>query len=260
MPAVAQARVADVAARAARRRRSQRAGRRRLATRHCRSFALPLEADRRPIRRGSCGVVGEEPEASLPACLDMLDAAWSGRRPARIGSGRHALLRRAKQEMALLAALADLGGAWTPQEVMAALTKAADVFVASALSFILQDEQKAGRLFLPKPAALEEVAGSSFWRSASTAPENSTIRATPISSFFSILPALRRRKWESPARPSCASPAASSKLLQERTADGYVLRVDLRLRPDPGSTAIAISHRQPFSITNLSARTGSARR
>ena len=31
------------------------------------------------------------------------------------------------------------------------------------------------------------------------------------------------------------------KVLQERTADGYVLRVDLRLRPDPGSTAIAIS-------------------
>ncbi len=31
------------------------------------------------------------------------------------------------------------------------------------------------------------------------------------------------------------------RLLGERTADGYVLRVDLRLRPDPGSTAIAIS-------------------
>ena len=31
------------------------------------------------------------------------------------------------------------------------------------------------------------------------------------------------------------------KLLQERTGDGYVLRVDLRLRPDPGSTAPAVS-------------------
>ncbi len=31
------------------------------------------------------------------------------------------------------------------------------------------------------------------------------------------------------------------KLLQERTADGYVFRVDLRLRPDPGSTQIAVS-------------------
>ena len=31
------------------------------------------------------------------------------------------------------------------------------------------------------------------------------------------------------------------KLLQERTPDGYVFRVDLRLRPDPASTQIAIS-------------------
>ncbi len=30
------------------------------------------------------------------------------------------------------------------------------------------------------------------------------------------------------------------RLLQTRTADGYVLRVDLRLRPDPGATAVAM--------------------
>ena len=32
-----------------------------------------------------------------------------------------------------------------------------------------------------------------------------------------------------------------AKLLQERTADGYVHRVDYRLRPDPGSTPTAVS-------------------
>ena len=31
------------------------------------------------------------------------------------------------------------------------------------------------------------------------------------------------------------------RLLQERTADGYVFRTDLRLRPDPGATQIALS-------------------
>jgi glutamate-ammonia-ligase adenylyltransferase len=34
---------------------------------------------------------------------------------------------------------------------------------------------------------------------------------------------------------------ALARLLSDRTSDGYVLRVDLRLRPDPGSTAVAIS-------------------
>src|SRR4029079_6355503 len=32
-----------------------------------------------------------------------------------------------------------------------------------------------------------------------------------------------------------------SRLLQERTPDGYVHRVDYRLRPDPGSTPVALS-------------------
>ena len=52
-----------------------------------------------------------------------------------------------------------------------------------------------------------------------------------------------------PALPSDAQPSTLFvritqrlvKLLQERTADGYVFRTDLRLRPDPASTAIAIS-------------------
>ena len=52
-----------------------------------------------------------------------------------------------------------------------------------------------------------------------------------------------------PALPKDAEPAPLFvritqrlvKLLQERTADGYVFRTDLRLRPDPASTAIAIS-------------------
>ena len=50
------------------------------------------------------------------------------------------------------------------------------------------------------------------------------------------------------------------KLLQERTADGYVFRTDLRLRPDPASTAIAISTAAAPPITKAWGRTGSAPR
>ncbi|MFK7902316.1 MAG: bifunctional [glutamine synthetase] adenylyltransferase/[glutamine synthetase]-adenylyl-L-tyrosine phosphorylase, partial [Nitratireductor sp.] len=38
-----------------------------------------------------------------------------------------------------------------------------------------------------------------------------------------------------------------SKLLQERTGDGYVFRTDIRLRPDPGSTPLAISTDAAFN-------------
>src|SRR4029450_4304611 len=42
------------------------------------------------------------------------------------------------------------------------------------------------------------------------------------------------------------------KLLQERTADGYVFRVDLRLRPDPASTTVAGS--TPAALTYYESR------
>ena len=48
------------------------------------------------------------------------------------------------------------------------------------------------------------------------------------------------------------------KLLQERTADGYVFRVDLRLRPDPSSTRSRSRPRRRSTTTRDGARTGSA--
>ena len=50
------------------------------------------------------------------------------------------------------------------------------------------------------------------------------------------------------------------KLLQERTADGYVFRVDLRLRPDPASTQIAVSTDAALDYYESAGRTGSAPR
>ena len=81
----------------------------------------------------------------------------------------------------------------------------------------------------------------SCWRWARWARSNSIIRATSISSCCSIRKA--------PILPPGVEQAAAYvrltrglvKLLQERTADGYVFRVDLRLRPDPASTQIALS-------------------
>ena len=51
------------------------------------------------------------------------------------------------------------------------------------------------------------------------------------------------------------------KLLQERTGDGYVFRIDLRLRPDPGLDRDRdLDGRGAATITKASGRTGSAPR
>ena len=60
--------------------------------------------------------------------------AWRGRRRGRTDDGR---LRQARQEVALLVALADLGGVWDVATVTAALTGFADAAVGAAVRFIL---------------------------------------------------------------------------------------------------------------------------
>ena len=53
---------------------------------------------------------------------------------------------------------------------------------------------------------------------------------------------------------------ALARLLQERTFQGYVLRVDLRLRPDPGATPVAMSIVSAAAYYERLGRTGSAPR
>jgi glutamate-ammonia-ligase adenylyltransferase len=151
------------------------------------------------------------------------------------------LLRRAKQEMALLVALADLGGVWSTQDVMAALTDAADIFVSEALKFILRDEQASGRLFLPDAENVEIGSGAIILALGKHgACELNYSSDTDLIILFDPASATASHMNE-PAVTFVRIARRLVKILQQRTADGYVLRVDLRLRPDPGSTAIAIS-------------------
>ena len=151
------------------------------------------------------------------------------------------ILRRAKQEVALLVALVDLGGVWRTETVMQALTASADVFVSTALNFILRETGASGKLQLPDASApdqgcgvvvlaLGKHGGGELNYSSDT---DLIVLFDPSSSAVA--------QMDEPAMLFVRMTRRLVKILQERTADGYVLRVDLRLRPDPGSTAIAIS-------------------
>ena len=50
-----------------------------------------------------------------------------------------------------------------------------------------------------------------------------------------------------------------ARLLQQRTADGYVFRVDLRLRPDPASTPDRDLARAALTITSARPELGARR-
>jgi glutamate-ammonia-ligase adenylyltransferase len=146
-----------------------------------------------------------------------------------------------KAEAALLIALADIGGAWPVMQAAHALTELADTAVEAAVRFALSEAARAGRLAPADPA--QPQIGSGYIVLAM-----GKMGAFELN-YSSDIDLIVFYEQASPALPSDVAPAQVFvrvtqrivKLLQERTADGYVFRTDLRLRPDPASTAIAIS-------------------
>jgi len=152
-----------------------------------------------------------------------------------------ARLRRMKAEAALLIALADIGGVWPVMAVTAALTEFATVAVQSALRFVLRQEAARGRLSPPNPDAPEEDSGLIVLAMGKMGAGelNFSSDIDLIVFFDSRAPTLG---GDIEPQPFFVRVTQSlTRILQQRTADGYVFRVDLRLRPDPASTPVAIS-------------------
>ncbi len=150
-------------------------------------------------------------------------------------------LRHKKAEAALLIAIADLSGHWSVIEVTAALTKFADACLNAAVNFLLLQAQSKNKLTLKnqnnpslncgyvvlamgKHGAGELNYSSDIDLIVLYDPEIAPLaEGAEPSTFFVKL-----------TRDLVA-------LLQDVDEHGYVFRVDLRLRPDPRATQVAIS-------------------
>jgi glutamate-ammonia-ligase adenylyltransferase len=151
------------------------------------------------------------------------------------------LLRRMKAEAALLIALCDIGGVWPVMRVTAALTDLAVASVQSALRFLLRQEAARGRL---SPANLDTPEDNSglivlAMGKMGAGELNYSSDIDLIVFFDSAAPTLAPDIEPQPFFVRVTQ--ALARMLQQRTGDGYVFRVDLRLRPDPASTQVAIS-------------------
>src|SRR5262249_25771728 len=69
------------------------------------------------------------------------------------------LLRGMKAEAALLVALADIGGVWPVMRVTAALTRAADAAVRSAVRFLIRDAVSRGKLLATNATDADDGCG-----------------------------------------------------------------------------------------------------
>lgn len=157
------------------------------------------------------------------------------------------LVRQARAEHALLVALADIGGVWSVDEVVAALSDFADASVAGCTDVLLVEAAQAGKLTLPHPddpgrgtGAVILALGKHGGRELNYSSDIDLVV------FFDPHCAALSEKTEAPPFYSRFAQGLA-KLLQERTADGYVHRVDYRLRPDPGSTPVAVALPSAYS-------------
>ncbi len=150
-------------------------------------------------------------------------------------------LRRMKAEAALLIGLADIGGVWPVMEVTRRQTALADAAVGAAVEHLLADAARRGR-FKPAGKALPSEHSGYIVLAMGKMGANELNYSSDIDLivFYDAASPLLMPDVE-PAPFFVRFTQALVKLLQERTPDGYVFRTDLRLRPDPASTQIAIS-------------------
>ncbi|WP_109311354.1 glutamine-synthetase adenylyltransferase [Ruegeria sp. AU67] len=150
-------------------------------------------------------------------------------------------LRLAKRRMALLTALADLAGAWPLEKVTAALTDfgalAADVAAKAEIANLI----RRGKLPGMGPDDVETAAGMII-----LAMGKMGAHELNYSSDIDLIVLFDETRFDPDdfyearqgmvraTRNFCAT-------LSDKTADGYVFRTDLRLRPDPAVTPVCMA-------------------
>jgi glutamate-ammonia-ligase adenylyltransferase len=183
-------------------------------------------------------ILETDPEARLEALLGEIEALAA--QPPSVDEARPRL-RRLKGDLHLLTALADLGGVWDLDQVTAALTRFADAASAAALACVARGERERGRL-LGEPSAEHGPIPGLFGLSMGKGGAFELNYSSDLDlSLFYEPDALPLADGVDPQTFVDRCARGLTGLLSERTADGYVLRIDLRLRPDPSATPPVVS-------------------
>ena len=150
-------------------------------------------------------------------------------------------LRQAKRRVALYAALADLGGVWSLDEVTGVLTDLADRATDLALRAHVADEARRGKLPAPAAGAAPDAAGifalAMGKMGARELNYSSDIDLIVLYDDAAYAPGDQHEVRAALIRATRKAAATLSDL----TAQGYVFRTDLRLRPDASVTPVCIS-------------------
>jgi [glutamine synthetase] adenylyltransferase / [glutamine synthetase]-adenylyl-L-tyrosine phosphorylase len=185
-----------------------------------------IERDAASLQR----TLAHPPERRFAELVRELDAAVDG---ADAMSEAMRVLRVFKAEIALLIALCDLGGVWPVMTAARCLSEAADAAVAAAVRFLFRQAHKKGDWLPPGPEGYIVLAMGKH--GAFELNYSSDIDLIVFYDLERVRPGLEVQTFLVRLTRDLV------RLINERTEHGYVFRTDLRLRPDPGSTPLAVS-------------------
>ena len=178
------------------------------------------------------------PEASFAELLDRLNRdlkPQDGRGPLMAG------LRVLKRQAALVIAIADIAGLWPVEKVTGALNAFAEGSLSLVARHLLADAAAKGEIELHDGA--DPARGSGFIVLGVGKLGAGELNYSSDIDLILLFDAEKTR-YRGPRDLQFFYTRLAHELvrmMEERTADGYVFRTDLRLRPDPGSTPPALS-------------------
>jgi len=186
----------------------------------------------------TCRLIMEGPESALESIkseLTHIDSKRSELPEVSIA------LRIAKRKIALTTALADITGHWPLMTITETLSDFACEALDMACRPLLRQAARSGKINLPNEECPEVGSGLIILGMGKLGA-----RELNYSSDIDIIVLYDDETIETD-RPDDLQQTFVRltrnmvKAMDDRTADGYVFRTDLRLRPDPGSTPLAIS-------------------
>lgn len=186
-------------------------------------------------------ILAETPEDHFEALKVRLSKTAAQAADAGEQTAMMRALREFKTEVALLAALADLGGVWPVMTVMRVLTETADATLRASVDYLFKMAVAKGDWLAPESET--DVLASGYivlGMGKYGAAELNYSSDIDLIVFFDR-DRMRLREGLEAQTFFVRLTRELVKLMQEHTADGYVFRTDLRLRPDAGATQLAMS-------------------
>jgi glutamate-ammonia-ligase adenylyltransferase len=149
-------------------------------------------------------------------------------------------LRQGKRRVALLSALADLGGVWSLEEVTGALTDYADAAAQAALRVAVGAQIKRGKL--PGLVPEDALTGGGLTVLAMGKMGAGELNYSSDIDLICLFDETRYdpNDFQEARAGLIKATRAMAATLGEITAEGYVFRTDLRLRPDPSVTPVCV--------------------